>query len=172
MPFTTTATWPALANRTASAADVNNKFAWLEGHRYPHSGGIIANNTYDIGSAAYLWNKGIFSTMVVGGETLGADVPGRTINAWATVDTSTSNPPTRGFNISSVALHWNSGTGDRYGYTFNLTTPMQSDKYAVIGSSEYRTNIFTQAAAFFTVDTWVGGVVHTVGAYFSVIAKE
>lgn len=88
MPLTTTATWPSLVNRTASAADVNNKFAWLEGDRLPMNNGILTTDVYDIGSDDTPWRNGVFSSVVIGGQTTSVSLRFGKISAWGKITVS------------------------------------------------------------------------------------
>jgi hypothetical protein len=102
MPLTTTATWPSLANRTASAADVNAKFEWLEGHRYPHNAGALTTGAYDIGSSSYGWESGYFVSAVIGGGTMPADINPR-IKVWGSFDVSGGTLTTlESYKVASV----------------------------------------------------------------------
>ena len=74
MPLTTTATWPTLSEgRKAKASEVEAKFDWLEGAQLPMSGGNFTTGVYNIGSTAYKWKNGYFSSFIeVGGQTITA----------------------------------------------------------------------------------------------------
>lgn len=54
-------TWPALtAGARAKASEVEAKFDWVEQDFVPMSGGTKADNTYDLGTAAFRWRNGYF----------------------------------------------------------------------------------------------------------------
>lgn len=146
MPLSTGATWPSLLNRTASAADVNAKFEWLEGHRYPHSSGGLTTGAYDVGSASYIWASGYFNSIVLGGVALGSDVPGKTLDAWAFANTGTFTT-TAAFNVSSVTQFFGV-SGTDAGLSFNFTNTMTTNKYAVCASTIYRTYIISMSTDY------------------------
>ena len=104
MPLTTTATWPTLTNRTASAADVNSKFNWLEGHRYPMNGGALTTGAFDIGSSAYKWKTAHFnSNVIVDSVTVTSDTIGGKIGAWGKMSVSGNTLTADGsFNVASI----------------------------------------------------------------------
>lgn len=79
MPDTTTATWPSLlAGRKARASEVEAKFDWAEANLWPHSAGVTADATYDLGKSSARWKNGWFSggfnpTSTAAGIAIGKD---------------------------------------------------------------------------------------------------
>ena len=79
MPDTTTATWPSLiAGRKARASEVEAKFDWAEANLWPHSAGVTADATYDLGKSTARWKNGWFSggfnpTSTAAGLAIGKD---------------------------------------------------------------------------------------------------
>lgn len=104
MPLTTTATWPTLTNRTASAADVNSKFNWLEGDRLPMNSGALTTGAYDIGSSFSKWGNGYFSSHIeVSSATLTSQFVDKRIRAAAWVFKDSLGTITSwAFQISSI----------------------------------------------------------------------
>ena len=143
MPFTTTATWPALANRTASAADVNNKFAWLEGHRYPHNSGALTTGVYDIGMSAYNWKTGYFNQYVhAGNNTISSSDIDRKVFCCGHINASgASISVDYSYNVSSVVRAFTGATSIIYTRVNSIywhgvaATPINTTRYFCEGSS-------------------------------------
>lgn len=104
MPLSTGATWPTLANRTASAADLTAKFEWAEGTRLPMANGVLANNTYDLGETASVWKAGYFNNIVMSGTTFtSVDTCAGRVRAYANVSDNGSTLTANGsWGIDSV----------------------------------------------------------------------
>lgn len=153
MPLSTGATWPALANRTASAADVNNKFAWLEGHRLPMVNGLLTTTSQNIGHTLYKWDKGYFDIINFIGASITTLNIGLPVSAWmkgttaggtTTVDAS--------YNISSIVT----GSPHIYNiyYSHSYTTPSNPICVATPkGNISINTVIYTSTSAGCTVVT-------------------
>ena len=136
MPFSTGATWPALANRTASAADVNNKFEWVEGHRYPHNSGALTTGAYDIGSSAYQWNKAYFSDNLIleNTSTITSLFFGGRVASWGMLTYSGGTATANGsFNISSIVTEANS-------FIITMVNPMENSEVCGIATVRGSTN--------------------------------
>lgn len=172
MPLSTGATWPSLANRTASAADVNSKFEWAEGHRYPQINGVLTDNTYGIGNTSSVWDSLYLSgNIVIAGNTVTSKLIG--IDAWATLKPSAYGDyvTSTGYNISSIGRYFGVG-GTFAGYAFNFIVPMQSDKYSVAGASSYRTYIMALTTTYCRLISITSAGVYTDGTYFGIMVKE
>lgn len=133
MPLTTTTLWPSLTDgKKAKASEVESKFDWLEGDQWPMIGGVLTNDTYDMGSAAYRWNLGYFKqvsadNLVTTGGTLTTDEIRATAKAWGW-GIGASGSVTTSYNISSVTLL---STGV---YRVAWTTPFATNTYAVVAN--------------------------------------
>lgn len=65
MPNTTSATWPALsAGARARASDVEAKFDFSEYHLWPHGGGSLASNTYDLGNTTTTYWRTLYANSI------------------------------------------------------------------------------------------------------------
>ena len=138
MPFTTTATWPALANRTASAADVNSKFNWLEGNRLPMNSGALTTGAYDIGSVLYKWNIFNVNSLIINSFTIStAEFSGKFIKVAGNI----SHTPT------SMTVNWTYGVSSIVDLGLSIAiypnTPITSGNFASIGMHNGVENIYT-----------------------------
>lgn len=130
MPLSTGATWPALANRTASAADVNAKLEWLEGHRLPMDNGALTNGAFDIGTSNYKWNNIHLKELNCTNIHFNSVDSGIHIRAWGNVNVSGGTLTSlQSFNISSYV--YNSGFPGKYEPVVSYTTVSTSTSYPI-----------------------------------------
>jgi len=129
--------WPSLAaGQPARAADVENKFDWIEGSITPMTGGNQTDNTYDLGTSTARWSNiygrnlitsSITATTVACGtavvitsapETPGTDTlyANNQVKGWADIDVSPADTTAASaisisseVNVSSVT---DMGAGD------------------------------------------------------------
>jgi len=123
MPLSTGAAWPALANRTASAADLTAKFEWLEGDRLPMSNGILTTSVFDIGASAKSFSKAFFSNgLIIDGNTITSSST-RSFKAWAAIWDFYN----LGSYVATIVESFNFSALFRYSegdYLLTYTTPM------------------------------------------------
>lgn len=141
MPFSIGATWPSLKQKTTIyAEDMNSKFEWLEGHRYPHSSGVLINSIFDIGGPGKSWNTGYFSNvLIMDGHTFTSSNIGGELDAWCQLQSVTETS----YNITTYGNFFGGGGTHAY-YYFDFTNAFTSNgSYAIGANSENRVILLT-----------------------------
>lgn len=127
--------WPALAaGNKAKASEVEAKFDWLEQNIVPMSGGVTADNTYDLGTSSARWRAGYFGTSLLVNGAEPATPATNTVYGpnivKGFIQLNMSSATSAGdFNVSSIT---DNGVGD---FTITWNTDFANQAYAVAGMS-------------------------------------
>src|SRR3990167_6117810 len=148
-----------VSHSLGQANKVDENFDWIEGAIEPMNAGSKANDTYDLGSATYVWRTGYFSTAIILGESV-------TPTTISTFDNSTLEVSSGNIRVKSGGIK---------GSTANSGGSAQEVSQGTISTPDLRANAVTNqinsgSGSLATGTTLTSAAITTIGGSVLIVA--